>query len=221
MTATTKKVADAAKTAISQKPIITPPKKAPKRKSNGVIKFKDYPEFQPNLTPTEMFKLGSFGGTYFRPIYSGVIKKKLKNPHHDPFIRHLFEGIPESKLSMPVYDKSKNKYGVKCGSTLEDWEEKSWIVSQDPYGWVHWYCYFYCGRRSDDDERQIDRWNKLAGKKSGRFRKNLINKIVAANTHYDNANISPVIRQTLQHWAYRPTEEDVYGSKAKKRKTEE
>merc|ERR1712157_182602 len=116
---------------------------------------------------------------------------------HDPFIRHLFEGIPESKLSMPVYDKSKNKYGVKCGSTLEDWEEKSWIVSQDPYGWVHWYCYFYCGRRSDDDERQIDRWNKLAGKKSGRF------------------------RQTLQHWAYRPTEEDVYGSKAKKRKTEE
>ena len=30
-----------------------------------IIKFKDYPEFQPNLTPREIFKLGSFGGTYW------------------------------------------------------------------------------------------------------------------------------------------------------------
>ncbi len=28
------------------------------------IKFKDYPDFEPNLTPEEMFRLGSFGGTY-------------------------------------------------------------------------------------------------------------------------------------------------------------
>lgn len=29
------------------------------------IHFKDYPDFTPNLTPKEIFKLGSFGGTYF------------------------------------------------------------------------------------------------------------------------------------------------------------
>ena len=43
------------------------------------IHFQDRPDFRPNLTPSEMFKLGSFGGTYWRPIYSGVLNKNLKN----------------------------------------------------------------------------------------------------------------------------------------------
>ena len=38
-------------------------------------KFKDYPEFTPNLTPEQVLKKGSFGGTYFRPIYSSVTGK--------------------------------------------------------------------------------------------------------------------------------------------------
>ena len=38
----------------------------------SLIVFKDRPEFTPNLTPKEMFKAGSFGGTYWRPIQSGV-----------------------------------------------------------------------------------------------------------------------------------------------------
>ena len=28
-----------------------------------------YKDFKPNLTPKKMFELGSFGGTYWRPIY--------------------------------------------------------------------------------------------------------------------------------------------------------
>ena len=38
-------------------------------------------QFKPNLTPKKMFELGSFGGTYWRPIYSSVTKKKYKNLH--------------------------------------------------------------------------------------------------------------------------------------------
>ena len=49
----------------------------PKKNAHGEIVFKDYPDFQPNLTPREIFKLGSFGGTYWRPIYSAVTKKTL------------------------------------------------------------------------------------------------------------------------------------------------
>ena len=49
----------------------------PKKNGKGEIIFKDYPDFRPNLTPREMFKLGSFGGTYWRPIYSSVTKKYL------------------------------------------------------------------------------------------------------------------------------------------------
>ena len=29
-------------------------------------------DFKPNLSPRQMFKLGSFGGTYWRPIYSNI-----------------------------------------------------------------------------------------------------------------------------------------------------
>ena len=53
-----------------------------------VLVFKDFPEFTPNLTPYEIFKRGSFGGTYFRPIFSTVNKKKYKNIHLKyPFLK--------------------------------------------------------------------------------------------------------------------------------------
>ena len=51
----------------------------PPKKVNGTYRFDDYPDFRPNLSPCDMFKLGSFGGTYWRPIYSSVVDKNLKN----------------------------------------------------------------------------------------------------------------------------------------------
>ena len=41
--------------------------------------FKDHPEFKPNLSPHQILKMGAFGGTYFRPIYSSVTKKHYKS----------------------------------------------------------------------------------------------------------------------------------------------
>jgi len=49
---------------------------APKKRKDGLIIFKDYPGFTPNLRPQEIFEMGSFGGTYWRPIYSSILKKK-------------------------------------------------------------------------------------------------------------------------------------------------
>ena len=45
------------------------------------ISFADYPEFTPNLTPRQMFQMGSFGGTYWRPIYSSLNNINYKNIH--------------------------------------------------------------------------------------------------------------------------------------------
>lgn len=165
------------------------------------IYFDDFPDFRPNLTPQQIFERGSFGGTYWRPIYSTVTNKKYKNKHKK-YPKVWFD-LPNNMLinEWVNYDKSINKYNVKVGSTLEEWEEKEWINKKHPYGWVQWYCDFYSGERCSDDERQITRWKRTAGPNS-RFRKALINKIIKNNTSYNDYNISPKIRQTLQHWAY-------------------
>jgi len=72
------------------------------------------------------------------------------------------------------------------------------------------YCRFFQGRRSHDDARQISRWSKCAGLK-GRWRNQLCGRIAAARSDgsgWDDATISPVIRQTLLHWAYELNEAD-------------
>ena len=45
-----------------------------KRRVNKSLIFDDYPKFQPNLTPKQIFELGGFGGTYFREIHSTITK---------------------------------------------------------------------------------------------------------------------------------------------------
>lgn len=180
--------------------------KTQKRKTNGVIVFKDYPEFRPNLTPREIFKLGSFGGTYWRPIKSKFYDNELKNKHKK-YPSSWWKGIPEENLSSSDCDIKKNKYGVRVGTSLKFWEKKNWMKKSHPYGWVQWYCDFYLGKRSEDDDRQIKRWLGLAGE-NGRFRKYLITLIKRKKGDYNDEKISPKIRQTLQHWAYKLTKKD-------------
>jgi hypothetical protein len=166
----------------------------------------DYPEFTPNLTPRQIFELGSFGGTYYRPIYSSVVKRNLRDVHRK---RPSLRGVPEYLLASTEYRTKLNKYGVKSGSGLEEWEAKGWITAHNPYGWMDWYVQFHEGKRNAvEDRRQIDRWLALAGPR-GRFRTALINKIRKAGARWDDPSISPRIRQTLQHWGYAVTPEDI------------
>jgi hypothetical protein len=189
----------------------------PSRSRSGKLHFFDYPEFQPNLTPREIFQLGSFGGTYWRPIQSKFYKLTLKN-QHKKYPASWWKGIPESHLTSSVCDISLNKYKVRVGTSLAFWEEKGWMHPSQPYGWVQWYCDFYDGKRGEDDERQIDRWMKLAGP-NGRFFRYLVTLIIQKDGKWNDEEISPKIRQTLQHWAYKLTESD-YDSDLKRRKKE-
>ena len=66
---------------------------------------------------------------------------------------------------------------------------------------------FYRGRRTEDDERQVGRWLRCAGT-TGRWKNNLISKCYKSGCAFDNMTVSPVVRQTLQHWAYKLTKED-------------
>ena len=167
------------------------------------ISFKDFKDFTPNLTPYQMFKKGSFCGQYWRPIYSSVNKKKYKNQYKE----FDWGDIPVDYLASEECDKKKNKYKVNSGTSLEYWESNGWIKPNDPYGAVQWYCRFYNGRRGEDDEWQIKRWEGIAGP-NGRFRKRLIKMIKEKGTTYDDYSVSPKIRQLLLHWYYELTEED-------------
>ena len=188
----------------------------PKRE-NGVFLFEDQPQFRPNMSPKEVIQAGSFGGTYFRPIKSGVTKQTYGAEVWQELPKDWLEGLDiKKKVASPIYDTNVNTYKVKCGSSLEAWESSNWIKAQDPYGWFQWYCRFFQGRRSEDDERQIGRWLRCAGE-TGRWKNNLISKIFKAGTSFDNKVVSPVVRQVLQHWAYKLTEED-YKKRASKLK---
>jgi len=166
-----------------------------KRRLDGTLIFKDHDEFRPNMTPKQMFSAGIFGGTYFRDIQSSVTQKKYQNVWEE-FPKSWFLGLDiDTEVASPVCNfKNVNKYGVHSGSSLKYWEERGWIKAQDPYGWVQWYCRYFLGRKSPDDARQIDRWQKIAGKEKGRWRKNLLNKKKQGKT-------SPVIQQLLLQWA--------------------
>eukprot|EP00937_MAST-01D_sp_MAST-1D-sp2_P001645 g1645.t1 len=183
------------------------PQYAPARGKDRTFRFADWPDFRPNLSPAEVMQLGSFGGTYFRKIFSAAAGQAYSEAHAE-FPAAWWKGLKKHQLCSKTYDTGLNRYGVACGGSLDMWESSGWINATDPYGWFQWYCRFFQGRRTSDDARQISRWCKSAGPK-GRFRNQLIGKCSYAGRSFDDASISPVIRQTLQHWGYQLTQADL------------
>tara|TARA_X000000368_G_scaffold407263_1_gene386512 strand:+ start:269 stop:778 length:510 start_codon:yes stop_codon:yes gene_type:complete len=152
-------------------------------------------DFTPNLSPKEIIRLGSFGGIYFYDE-GGRIDINYKE-----FPSDWFEGLEESFYLSKKYNRKINFFKIKSGLSQEEWEEKGWINKQDPRGWFQWYCRYYMGRRTDDDERQIKRWNNFCGEK-GRWRNYIYSKINKRGTSTDDISFSLAIRQSLLHWGY-------------------
>ena len=86
------------------------------------------------------------------------------------------------------------------------WKNSGWIKEQDPYGWFQWYCRYYLGRRSSDDERQIKRWIGIVS----RFKSILVKMIKDKGAKFDNYTVSPKIKQILLHWGYELVESDCF-----------
>ncbi|PDH49587.1 MAG: hypothetical protein CND58_03365 [Rhodothermaeota bacterium MED-G16] len=152
-------------------------------------------DFTPNLSPKEIIRLGSFGGIYFYDE-GGRIDINYKE-----FPSDWFEGLEESFYLSKKYNRKINFFKIKSGLSQEEWEEKGWINKQDPRGWFQWYCRYYMGRRTDDDERQIKRWNNFCGEK-GRWRNYIYSKINKRGTSIDDISFSLAVRQSLLHWGY-------------------
>ena len=99
-----------------------------------------------------------------------------------------------------------NKYKVNTGISLRFWEIKGWINKTDPYGWFQWYFRYWLGRRSKDDEKQINRCKKIVS----RFRGKLVKMFKDTGSKFNYYSVSPKIRQILLHWGYELTEEDFF-----------
>ena len=78
-------------------------------------------DFGTNKTSVEIIKEGSFGGTYFRDIYSSVNDKLYKNSWKE--FKEL-KNIDRKYYVSDYYDVNLNKYGVRCDTSLRLWENK-------------------------------------------------------------------------------------------------
>ena len=134
------------------------------------------PQFIPELTPKEMLELGVFGGKYLNDC-----KREFPN---DWFV--------SAKLS-DTKDANLNYFSVNASQPLSEWVKKGWIHSQDPRGWFQWYCRYFTGRRTpEEDQRQIKRWSAFR-RHAGAIKKYC--------EPYD-FQCRKKQRQALLHWAY-------------------
>ena len=137
------------------------------------------PRFKPDLTPKQMLAIGVFGGVYMRDC--------TKEFPEDWFAKAKFQ-----KNGIYRHDPKINFFGVNASQPISVWQAKGWISPQDPRGWFEWYCRYFMGRRTDDDERQIRRW--LAMRRHVMQIKN--------NCRAGDISCRPRQRQAVLHWAY-------------------
>ena len=152
-------------------------------------------DFSPNKTSIEIINEGAFGGTYFRDIYSNVTEKWHKKSWKE---FNQLKNIDKKYYCSDYYNVAVNKYSIKYRTQLRSWENKGWINKIDSYGWFQWYFRYWLDRRSEDDERQINKWKKI----ESRFKGKLVKIIKDAGSKFDDYSISPKIRQILLHWSY-------------------
>jgi hypothetical protein len=134
------------------------------------------PGFVPELTPRQMLQLGVFGGKYMTDC---------RGEFPASWFTH-------AKLCATRHDPRLNYFGVNASLPLSVWRRKGWIRAQDPRGWFQWYCRYYQGRRSADDERQIRRWRAIARHISA----------IRKNCEQGDVECRRRQRQAALHWAY-------------------
>ncbi|KAI0455270.1 hypothetical protein F5B21DRAFT_211021 [Xylaria acuta] len=185
-------------------PSWTPSAPPPTRDDEGNYHFESHPLFTPNKSPEAIIREGSFGGSYWRPLYSRHLRTTVSEDWRE-LPESWTNGLSvERYLTSDTYDPEVNKYGVACGQSIEEWEAAGWIAHEyDVRGWFQWYCRFWLGRRCEDDERQISRWRRCVGE-TGRWRRTLLKKYIQSGIRTvtdeddevdEKREVSPVVHQ--------------------------
>ena len=193
----------------------TPVAEPPWRDETSTFHFPSHPSFQPNKSPAELLAEGVFGGSYYRPLYSKALRTVIEDDWRELPQEWTGNVNVERYLTNTEYDPEINKYKVRCGQSIEEWEANGWIAHDyDVRGWFQWYTRFWMGRRCEDDERQVGRWARCVGEK-GRWRRTLLKRYMqagvrdVANEGGEEEEVSPVLHQTCLHWAWEIRQNDL------------
>tara|TARA_B100000683_G_scaffold105448_1_gene103852 strand:- start:958 stop:1470 length:513 start_codon:yes stop_codon:yes gene_type:complete len=148
--------------------------------------------FEPLLSPRQIIEYGAFGGCYF-----GFPIEEYTNYDYDNLFNQLFDGLDIKLYLGENYSPKLNQFKLRSGMDYEYWKEMNWMHEDDPYGWFEWYCKYTLGRRHEDDDRQITRWQNFCGK-NGRWKDRIYSNIYKTK----DWKVSPRIQQSLLHWGY-------------------
>jgi hypothetical protein len=132
--------------------------------------------FEPQLSPADLLALGVFGGKYIADCRAEFPASWFKR----------------AKLAKGARDKALNYFGVSASQPLSVWRKNGWIHPDDPRGWFQWYCRYWMGRRSLDDERQIKRWRQMTRHVAQ----------IRQGCEPGDLDCRRRQRQALLHWAY-------------------
>ena len=153
------------------------------RMQRGYVYFLSQPtgrnfhsDFKPELKPQQMLELGVFGGKYMTDCTGEFPSAWFR----------------KAKLCAERHDPQLNYFGINASQPLSVWRAKGWLHPDDPRGWFQWYCRYYLGRRSEDDERQIRRWRAI--------QRHITQ--VRKNCERGDFNCRRRQKQALLHWAY-------------------
>ncbi|CAN5152346.1 hypothetical protein BH11PAT4_BH11PAT4_6590 [soil metagenome] len=135
-----------------------------------------HPDFKPELTPQQMLELGVFCGDY--------LVETSEYPS---------EWFTRAKVRQGEPDATLNYFKIAASQPHAVWVAKGWIHPEDPRGWFQWYCRYYLGRRSpQEDARQIKRWKAMTRHIAQ----------VKKNCRTGDILCRPKQRQALLQWAY-------------------
>lgn len=134
--------------------------------------------FNPCFTPGDMLRLGVFDGKYMTDCAN-------------EYPESMFA---QARFSIKKPDPKINAFKKHSGLPLKYWIEQNWINPQDPRGWFEWYCRFWLGRISPDDNRQMERQQKFASRHSA---------LLYSKGFGDPARFQ-ARRQSLLHWSCDP-----------------
>ncbi|KAF9772792.1 hypothetical protein IL306_009477 [Fusarium sp. DS 682] len=106
----------------------------PVRDASGTFHFDSNPDFRPNKSPEEIIREGSFGGSYWRPLFSKRLGITIQDDWRELPTSWTAGLNVDEYLTSDAYNPEINKYGVACGQSIEEWEAAGWIAHESVAG---------------------------------------------------------------------------------------